>query len=58
VPNFPDPDANGGFALVQGNGIDPNAPQFKKAEDACKKYQPENLRNLTPNKPGSGGGQS
>jgi hypothetical protein len=58
VPNFPDPDANGGFALVQGNGIDPNAPQFKKAEDACKKYQPESLRNMTPNKPGSGGGQS
>jgi hypothetical protein len=56
VPSFPDPDANGGFALIQGSGIDPNAPQFKKAEDACKKYQPENLQNMTPNKTGPGGG--
>jgi hypothetical protein len=53
VPSFPDPDANGGFKL----DTDPNSPQFKKAEDACKKYQPESIRNMTPNAPdGPGSG--
>jgi hypothetical protein len=55
VPNFPDPDANGGFAIIEGSGIDPQSPQFKKAEDTCKKYQPESVRNQTPNN-GPGGG--
>lgn len=50
VPNFPDPDETGGFKLES----DPNTPQFKKAEDACAKFQPESLRNMEPNKPGGG----
>ncbi|MEU4894826.1 hypothetical protein AB0B12_19900 [Streptomyces sp. NPDC044780] len=50
VPSFPDPDENGGFKLE----VDPTTPQFQKAEEACKKYQPESLRNMEPNKPGGG----
>ncbi|MGP3925061.1 hypothetical protein [Streptomyces sp. 8N616] len=50
VPSFPDPDDSGGFKLE----VDPNTPQFKKAEEACEKYQPESLRNMEPNKPGGG----
>ncbi|MGW5444017.1 hypothetical protein [Streptomyces asiaticus] len=50
VPSFPDPDESGGFKLE----VDPTTPQFKKAEDACKQYQPESLRNMEPNKPGGG----
>jgi hypothetical protein len=44
VPKFPDPEVvDGGMRLSFGseNGIDPNAPQFKKAQQAC--------RNLLPN---------
>ncbi|MFD9606358.1 hypothetical protein [Streptomyces sp. NPDC059970] len=51
VPSFPDPSSDGGFRLE----TDPNTPQFKKAEEACKKYQPEALRNLEPNKPAGAG---
>ncbi|MET9384258.1 hypothetical protein ABZY09_25055 [Streptomyces sp. NPDC002928] len=51
VPSFPDPSSDGGFKLE----TDPNTPQFKKAEKACEKYQPEALRNLEPNKPAGGG---
>ncbi|MEV6864471.1 hypothetical protein AB0M44_26115 [Streptosporangium subroseum] len=50
VPSFPDPDANGGFKLND----DPNTPQFKKAEEACKQYQPQSIRNMAPNKSGGG----
>jgi hypothetical protein len=43
VPNFPDPkaDANG-YHLMYGpeNGIDQRSPQFKSAEQACKKLLP------------------
>ncbi|WP_327587883.1 hypothetical protein OHA25_13450 [Nonomuraea sp. NBC_00507] len=50
VPSFPDPDAGGGFKLND----DPNTPQFKKAEEACKQYQPQSIRNMTPDKTGGG----
>ncbi|MEU0564939.1 hypothetical protein ABZ297_06030 [Nonomuraea sp. NPDC005983] len=50
VPSFPDPDAGGGFKLND----DPNTPQFRKAEEACKQYQPQSIRNMTPNKGGGG----
>ncbi|NBE84770.1 hypothetical protein [Micromonospora rubida] len=50
VPSFPDPAADGGFKL----DTDPNFPQFKAAETACAKYQPESMRNQTPKKPGGG----
>ncbi|MGI5328433.1 hypothetical protein [Actinomadura nitritigenes] len=56
VPKFSDPDADGNFpALKQGSGVDPTSPQFKKANDACKKYQPEMLRNTSPNRQGGTG---
>jgi hypothetical protein len=43
VPTFPDPKAvSGGYSLSFGseNGIDPNSPQFKNAQQACKKLLP------------------
>jgi hypothetical protein len=43
VPKFPDPVAVGnGMRLSFGseNGIDPNAPQFKRAERACRALLP------------------
>jgi hypothetical protein len=43
VPTFPDPKAvSGGYSLRFGseNGIDPNSPQFKNAQQACKKLLP------------------
>ena len=51
VPNFQDPDPNGGMKVEQhsagdgssnstAGGIDPNDPKFKAAEQACAKYQP------------------
>ena len=40
VTKFPDPNADGGLDLdVEKIGMDPRSPVFKKAEDACKKYQ-------------------
>jgi hypothetical protein len=47
LPNFPDPEANGGIR-IQGNsgdnnadnsGMNPDDPTFKAAEKACEKYQ-------------------
>jgi hypothetical protein len=40
VPNFPDPNANGGFMIGANNGIDPNSPQYQNAQRACQKYMP------------------
>jgi hypothetical protein len=40
VPRFPDPDPNGGLAIIGGPGLDPNSPKFKAADKACKKLLP------------------
>jgi len=43
VPNFPDPQASGrGLMLTigPGNGLNPNAPQFKTASKSCEKLLP------------------
>jgi hypothetical protein len=43
LPNFPDPKAGGGgYSLSFGseNGIDPHSPQFKNAQQTCKKLLP------------------
>jgi hypothetical protein len=47
VANFPDPDSQGRIEIVSGvgkdgqrTGVDPNSPTFQKAQQACKKYQP------------------
>lgn len=34
VANFPDPNGQG---VIQGSGIDPNSPQFQKAQQKCAK---------------------
>jgi hypothetical protein len=39
VPNFPDPQNQGGGFIV-GEGVDPNSPQFQSALTACRKLQP------------------
>jgi hypothetical protein len=49
VPSFPDPDASGNFPpLIKGGAVDPESPQFKKADEACKKYQPQNMKKMGP----------
>jgi hypothetical protein len=43
VPKFPDPQSSsGGMSLTIGpsSGIDPNSPQFKAADKACRKLMP------------------
>jgi hypothetical protein len=47
VPNFPDPDSHGNIRITGGRdksgrafGLDPNSSQFKKAQKACRKLQP------------------
>jgi hypothetical protein len=43
LPNFPDPKpVGGGYRLTIGseNGIDPSSPQFKSAQQVCKKLLP------------------
>jgi hypothetical protein len=35
VPNFPDPNASGGFSF--GAGVNPQSPAFKSAQAACQK---------------------
>ena len=40
VTNFPDPDPNGGISISHGNGLDPDSPQFKSADAACKAQMP------------------
>jgi hypothetical protein len=43
VPDFPDPNADGGIELhhdKNGGGIDPDSQSFKQAEEACKQFRP------------------
>jgi len=42
ITSFPDPDSNGTLALDAGpgTGIDPNSPQYKAADRACKPLLP------------------
>jgi hypothetical protein len=43
VSEFPDPDASGGLTIdgvLNGSGLDPNAPAWKTAIGACKDLQP------------------
>jgi len=42
VPNFPDPDPNGGIRIDGSKvGMGPGDPTFDKAEKACSKYMPK-----------------
>jgi hypothetical protein len=40
IPNFPDPNTNGGIDIGASSGIDPESPQFQAAQKACRKYVP------------------
>jgi hypothetical protein len=49
VPNFPDPKASGGgvgLVIGKNSGIDPNSPQFKAAQQACKTLLPGQGKNM------------
>ncbi|MDG6108076.1 hypothetical protein Daura_45560 [Dactylosporangium aurantiacum] len=43
VPDFPDPGEDGGIRIdgSKGGGLDPRSEAFKKAEAACKDFQPK-----------------
>jgi hypothetical protein len=42
ITNFPDPDSHGDIGINggPGTGLDPNSPQFKAADRACKPLMP------------------
>jgi hypothetical protein len=51
VPNFPDPDSKGNIRITGGQdrsgrkfGLDPNSAQFKRAQKACRKLEPNGGR--------------
>jgi hypothetical protein len=53
VPKFPDPKPGSGLKIA-GTGINPNTPQFKTAQQACRKVVPGILAIASP--PAAGGG--
>ena len=40
IADFPDPGPDGGL-LLDGTGIDPDSPQFKAAQEACRDLRPQ-----------------
>ena len=52
VPDFPDPQPEGGLRIERGpnSGIDPDSQAFKSAQAACEQYMPR--------RPGAAGGGS
>ena len=40
VPDFPDPQAGGGFRFHPGAGVDPSSVAFKAAQAKCKQFLP------------------
>jgi len=40
VPKFPDPQPDGRMLFDGGSGVDPDSPQFKAAQEACRKLLP------------------
>jgi hypothetical protein len=45
VPLFPDPNRHG--AISPGKGVDPNSPQFRNAQGACRSLLPAGVGNTT-----------
>jgi hypothetical protein len=41
VPNFPDPQPDGGISIDKKMGIDPESASFKAAEKKCERYLPQ-----------------
>jgi len=59
VPKFPDPKpGEGGISIGPKTGVDPNTPQFKAAQEACRKVVPgiPPIAPLPAAAPSSGGG--
>jgi len=42
-PNFPDPQAGGGFLFQTGTGVNPSSSQFNAAQAKCQKLMPGGL---------------
>lgn len=40
VPNFPDPNGEGGISIGPSSGIDPRSPKFQAAQKVCRKVLP------------------
>jgi len=40
VPDFPDPNAGGGFVFHPGGGMNPSSPAFEAAQAKCRKLLP------------------
>lgn len=40
VPNFPDPDSQGGIRIAPGSGLDLRSPAFQRAQKACRPRLP------------------
>ena len=40
VPEFPDPQGNGGIAIEGGSGLDPESEEWKAAEEKCEEHRP------------------
>ncbi|HWB23179.1 MAG TPA: hypothetical protein VG652_09855 [Gaiellaceae bacterium] len=40
VPSFPDPNSEGNLVIAPTDNIDPASPQYERAENACKKLNP------------------
>jgi hypothetical protein len=58
VPNFPDPEPDGGIAIDSSKlGTGPGDPTFDKAEQACSKHRPSGAveRHVEGNTAGGGG---
>lgn len=41
VAKFPDPGEGGGIRLDPSSGVDPESPEFKKAQEACVELSPQ-----------------
>ncbi|MFC8828814.1 hypothetical protein ACFT9I_26095 [Streptomyces sp. NPDC057137] len=41
VTKFPDPSEGGGIRLDPSSGVDPESPEFKKAQEACVELSPQ-----------------
>jgi hypothetical protein len=41
VPNFPDPNPDGGIALDSKLGLDPESPTFQAAQKKCEQFMPQ-----------------
>lgn len=41
VPDFPDPDPQGGIRMKRGDGVDPDDAKFRAAMEKCREHVPE-----------------